>query len=166
VDSYLAVARGKTAALFRWAMFAGARAGGVNAVAENALVAFGTHLGVAFQVIDDCLDFASNDASIGKTPLTDLREGKITYPLVLALHQHPELMASLRGLIAQTDSDLAEPLMRQIANTVRSCGALDQSLAFARQQIEDAVAGLACIDDCEAKEHLRTVAFASLARTH
>jgi octaprenyl-diphosphate synthase len=165
MESYLAVARGKTAALFRWAMFAGARAGQVGVEAEQALESFGLHLGVAFQVIDDCLDFTGSDAHIGKTPLADLREGKITYPLVLALRKNADLMPALRGFLAQNDSDLSEPLVRQIANTVRASGAIEQTMSFARQQIETAVSGLSCIAESEAKEQLRTVAFASLART-
>jgi octaprenyl-diphosphate synthase len=166
-NSYLAVARGKTAALFRWAMIAGARAGGVSAETEKALEAFGLHLGVAFQVIDDCLDFAGNESALGKKPLADLREGKVTYPLIVAARQVPAIVDNLREFLATPETDAAaDSMMQHIAALVRSSGALDAANQFATAQIEAAIAQLVHVDECEAKEQLRTVAYASLARSH
>ena len=86
VADYFRVCEGKTAALFRWAMLAGARAGGCGGDAEAALERFGHELGVAFQVIDDCLDFEGDFTVTGKALFADLREGKLTYPLLVAHH--------------------------------------------------------------------------------
>src|SRR5262249_7286012 len=86
-DGYFKIVAGKTAALCRWAMVAGARAGGLGRAQEKALEAFGLHLGVAFQAIDDELDFADSASATGKDPLADLREGKITYPMVVAIER-------------------------------------------------------------------------------
>ena len=80
-DEYFKIVEGKTASLFRWAMLAGARSTNLGAQAEGALDRYGLHLGVAFQLIDDELDFRTGT---GKDPLVDLREGKMTYPLVVA----------------------------------------------------------------------------------
>src|SRR3954468_21406746 len=83
-DDYFAIVEGKTAALFRWAMIAGARVARLPPGAEAALERFGLHLGVAFQAVDDELDFADGT---GKDPLADLREGKIPYPLGIPLER-------------------------------------------------------------------------------
>ncbi len=80
-SEYRRVVDGKTASLFRWAMFAGARAGGAPSGAEEALEAYGQKLGVAFQLVDDVLDVAGDPTATGKALLADLREGKMTYPL-------------------------------------------------------------------------------------
>ncbi|MBA2544470.1 MAG: polyprenyl synthetase family protein, partial [Deltaproteobacteria bacterium] len=88
-EDYFAIAEGKTAALFRWAMIAGARAAELPVAAETALDRFGLHLGVAFQAVDDELDFGTSEAT-GKDPLVDLREGKLTFPIVVALEREPK----------------------------------------------------------------------------
>ena len=94
VADYVRVAEGKTAALFRWAMSAGARAGGCAPTEIAALESFGADLGVAFQIVDDCLDFAGDVAVTGKALYADLREGKLTLPLLIALPRDRELVRS------------------------------------------------------------------------
>jgi octaprenyl-diphosphate synthase len=93
IDDYLQVVQGKTASLFRWALYAGARAGGLTDEQANRLESFGGALGVAFQVIDDVLDIDGSAVGIGKTMLQDVREGKITYPLIVAMNEEPSLRA-------------------------------------------------------------------------
>ncbi len=78
-DEYFRVVEGKTASLFRWAMYAGARAGGLPPALCDALETYGHSLGVAFQVIDDVLDVAGDPEVLGKGLFADLREGKLTY---------------------------------------------------------------------------------------
>ena len=100
------IVEGKTAALFRWAMLAGARCAELDADGEAALERYGNHLGVAFQAVDDELDFAGfagseTNAETGKDPLVDLREGKMTFPLIVALERQPHDEAlALRGKAA------------------------------------------------------------------
>jgi octaprenyl-diphosphate synthase len=108
VADYYRVAEGKTAALFRWAMRAGARAGGCDDAAVAALEAFGRGLGVGFQIIDDCLDFGGVAEITGKSLYTDLREGKLTLPLLLALPRDRELVGLVAAAIAD-DSGAAGP---------------------------------------------------------
>lgn len=97
---YFRVIDGKTAALFRWAMRAGARAGGADAATEEALVAYGGALGIAFQLTDDALDFDGDAHKIGKPPLADLAEGKVTLPLILLLDANPEYLSDIELLHA------------------------------------------------------------------
>jgi len=159
-EDYFAIIEGKTAALFRWAMIAGARVARLPPAAEAALERFGLHLGVAFQAVDDELDFADGT---GKDPLADLREGKITYPLVVAMERDTALHARLVTL-------LAEPLPRRdelaaIAAAVRATGALAATRALAEEHVERALAMLDELPAGPPRDALVTVALASLERT-
>ncbi len=155
-DEYFRIVEGKTAALFRWAMFAGARAAGLDATTEAALDRYGLHLGVAFQAVDDELDFADGT---GKDPLADLREGKMTFPLVVALEREPSLRSRIADALAGAGSFSA------IAASVRETGALVATRKLAEEHAHralDAVSGFAA---GPARDALETVALASLART-
>jgi len=81
---YLEVIEGKTAALFAAATEVGAVVAGCDAVRQAALRGYGHHLGVAFQLIDDALDYSAEQERLGKTVGDDFREGKITLPVLLA----------------------------------------------------------------------------------
>lgn len=159
-EDYFAIVEGKTAALFRWAMIAGARAAGLPASAEAALERYGLHLGVAFQAVDDELDYAEGT---GKDALADLREGKITFPLVVALEHQPDLRARLEVLLAQ---DLvASDELASIAGVVRASGALAATRGLAEEHVHKALAVLEELPAGPARDALVTVALASLERT-
>jgi len=85
-DQYLEVIRGKTAALFAAACEVGAVLGERPDAERTALSEFGDHLGIAFQLVDDALDYAADQAKLGKTVGDDFREGKITLPVLAAYH--------------------------------------------------------------------------------
>ncbi len=159
-EDYFAIVEGKTAALFRWAMIAGARAAELPASAEAALERFGFHLGVAFQAIDDELDFADGT---GKDPLADLREGKITFPLVIALERDASLRGRLERLLAEAQPPRDELLA--IAGTVRAIGALTATRALAEEHVERALAMLEELPAGPPRDALVTVALASLERS-
>jgi octaprenyl-diphosphate synthase len=159
-DDYFTIVEGKTAALFRWAMFAGARIAQLPPAAEAALDRFGLHLGVAFQAVDDELDYAEGT---GKDPLADLREGKVTYPLVIALEREPALGARLAGLLAEPEPRAGE--LHAIAQTVRATGALGATRALAEDHVERALAVLEELPAGPPRDALVTVALASLERT-
>src|SRR5262249_60144623 len=76
-----------------WARGAGARAGGLGDGECRALEAYGRHLGIAFQAIDDLLDLRGDPSVVGKGLFADVREGKMTFPLIVALERRPELAA-------------------------------------------------------------------------
>ncbi|HEX4419212.1 MAG TPA: polyprenyl synthetase family protein [Kofleriaceae bacterium] len=159
-EDYFAIVEGKTAALFRWAMIAGARVAKLPPSGEAALERFGLHLGVAFQAVDDELDFADGT---GKDPLADLREGKITYPLVVALEREPSLHPRLTALLAEPDPRRDE--LAAIAATVRATGALAATRALAEEHVERALAVLDELPAGPPRDALVTVALASLERT-
>jgi octaprenyl-diphosphate synthase len=160
-DDYFAIVEGKTAALFRWAMIAGARVARLTPAAEAALERFGLHLGVAFQAVDDELDYA--EAGTGKDPLVDLREGKLTYPLVIALERDPALHGRLVALLAEPEPRRDE--LAAIAAAVRATGALTATRSLAEEHVERALVVLEELPAGPPRDALVTVALASLERT-
>src|SRR5471032_3356417 len=108
--AYLAVIRAKTAQLFAAASQICAVIAGRPAEEEAALTAFGLNLGIAFQLVDDMLDYSARQAELGKTVGDDFRDGKITLPIVLAFKRgdEPERRFWRRTLekLEQTDDDL------------------------------------------------------------
>jgi octaprenyl-diphosphate synthase len=85
-ERYLAVIQGKTAALFAAACQVGAVVAGRSEAEEQALAKYGTAVGMAFQLVDDALDYAADQRLLGKTVGDDFREGKITLPVLAAFH--------------------------------------------------------------------------------
>lgn len=161
-DEYFRIVEGKTAALFRWAMLAGGRCAGLDASCEAALEKYGNHLGVAFQAVDDELDFATADGT-GKDPLVDLREGKMTYPLIVALERDPSLQPRMQALLGDEAPSRAE--LGAIAAGVRATGALTATRELAEQHVQLALEALQVLPAGTARESLETVALASLERT-
>jgi octaprenyl-diphosphate synthase len=154
-EEYFKIVEGKTASLFRWAMLAGARSAGLGERAENALDRYGLHLGVAFQAIDDELDFRTGT---GKDPLVDLREGKMTFPLVVALERVPALKAQIEDALA-TNGDF-----EAIATAIRETGALTATRKLAEDHANRALEALTTFPEGPARDALETVVLASLER--
>ena len=143
-EDYFRVIRGKTAALFRWALFHGGVAGGLARRDCLALERYGSHLGVAFQLVDDLLDYTGDAGRTGKPLFADLREGKMTYPLLLGLERD----ASLRPLAAEVlagpaDAALPAGLGDRVREALVACGGLDDCRALA---VKEARAGIACLE--------------------
>jgi octaprenyl-diphosphate synthase len=155
-NEYFKIVEGKTAALFRWAMLAGARTADVDAATEAALDRYGLHLGVAFQAVDDELDFADGT---GKDPLADLREGKMTFPLVVALEREPSLRSRIADALAGAGS------LAAIAHAVRETGALAATRKLAEDHAHRALDAIGGFASGPARDALETVALASLERT-
>ncbi|WP_206378362.1 polyprenyl synthetase family protein [Sneathiella limimaris] len=112
-DQYYEVIGAKTAALFTAACEVGAVVADRPANEVKALADYGTHLGVAFQLIDDALDYSAEQQALGKTIGDDFREGKVTLPVLLANQQgDADEQAFWKRVIEndQTDEDLAEAL--------------------------------------------------------
>jgi octaprenyl-diphosphate synthase len=158
-EDYFAIVEGKTAALFRWAMLAGARVAELAGSAPLALERFGLHRGVAFQAVDDELDYREGT---GKDPLADLREGKVTFPLVVALEREPALRDRLEALLGEPTPPRDE--LATIAAAVRATGALAATRALAEDHVRRALAELDELPPGAARDALVTVALASLER--
>lgn len=161
---YFRVIEGKTASLFRWAMFAGAHAGGADAHTTLALEGYGQKLGVAFQLVDDLLDFAGDPAATGKAVLTDLREGKVTYPLILAMERDPNLGLQLEHFCSSEDSVLDVGLAAHIARAMTSSGIVEECLGLATRLCQEAAKSLDTLPVGRARSALEDVAIATARR--
>ncbi|MEO9189034.1 MAG: polyprenyl synthetase family protein [Acetobacteraceae bacterium] len=154
---YLEVVRGKTAALFAAACQVGAVLADRPAAEEAALARYGMGLGIAFQLVDDALDYAADQARLGKTVGDDFREGKITLP-VLAAYAAGDAAerAFWRRTIEtceQTDADLEEALTLMARHgAIRVT--LDRAASFAR----GAQGALESFPDSRLRTTLREVA--------
>ena len=162
-EAYFAIVRGKTASLFRWAMFAGARAGHVSEAQASSLARYGEKLGMAFQVIDDLLDVVGDPTETGKSALADLREGKMTYPLLLAVELDPSLRGALERASEAGELGLA-PIERRVARAMEDGRVEAGAREFAERLIREAIDELSELSDCPAKTALASVAIATLGR--
>jgi octaprenyl-diphosphate synthase len=150
--TYERILREKTASLFGWATCTGARVAGAGAEEQERLRGFGERLGIAFQLVDDVLDYSG--AESGKTLLTDLREGKLTLPLVLAVQRHPELLELLRRIHAGDHEPVAF-----VSRTVTDCGVCDEVRYRATRYTESAVDALRSVAPGPARALLEQVAY-------
>ncbi len=144
-QQYLSVVSGKTASLFGWAAAAGSWAAGVTGRIPDALVRFGEGIGVAFQLVDDALDYAADPALLGKRLGTDLVEGKATLPLIRACGAEPGLRDRLRALVeGQADGN---EVAGEVIDVVKKVGGVDAARALAREHTRTALAALQEVPD-------------------
>jgi octaprenyl-diphosphate synthase len=162
VDDYLRVIRFKTAKLFE----ASARLGAVLAEAERAVeeacAAYGRSLGTAFQLVDDLLDYEGATERLGKNVGDDLREGKPTLPLLIAMERGTaEQRVLLRGAIEHGEvSRLGE-----VIAIVRATGALDATREAARAEADKACAVLDLLPETPYREALLDLSVRSVERS-
>lgn len=162
LDGYFRVIEGKTASLFRWAMYAGGRAGELPQPACEALALFGQKLGVAFQVQDDVLDVAGDPALVGKGLFADLREGKLTHPFLLAMTRDPQLVPLVAE--ASRGADVDPEVAARVTAALRETRAIEDSAHLVRTLCDEAIAHLSVLPPSRAREALAGVAVAMLHR--
>lgn len=150
---YLSVVGAKTAALFSAACQIGAVVGERPENEEVALESYGRNFGIAFQIIDDLLDYSARQGELGKTIGDDFREGKITLPVILAFARADEAEKSFwrRCLedMEQTESDLAHAI-----ELMRRHGVLKDTVAYARAYAADAREALAVFPESPIKQEM------------
>jgi octaprenyl-diphosphate synthase len=148
---YLEVVRRKTAKLFEAAMRLGAILAGADRILEDALGAYGMHLGTAFQLIDDVLDYSGDAAVIGKNLGDDLAEGKATLPLIHVMTCGDEAQRQIvRSAI--TDGGLEDFAL--IHRTIEATGALDYARKVAAAEADRAAIALNALVDSQYKDSL------------
>jgi octaprenyl-diphosphate synthase len=145
-ETYLKIIGAKTAALFAAACRTGAVVAEAGSEAEEALETYGWHLGLAFQVVDDVLDYSAAQARLGKTVGDDFAEGKITLPVVLAIARGADdadqqaFWKRTLEQVDQHDGDLAHAM-----SLMGRHRALDDAIAGARDHAATAKAALAAL---------------------
>lgn len=162
-DDYLRVIRYKTAKLFEAAARLGAIISGVDRDTEAAMAAYGMHLGTAFQLIDDVLDYSGNHEETGKNVGDDLAEGKPTLPLLyLMKHGSAGQAALVRRAIEE--GGLAE--FQPILAAINDSGALDYTRRQAAHESEAARRAISRLPDSQHKRSLLELAEFAVARAY
>ena len=151
VANYMRVIHCKTAKLFEAAMRLGAILGKASAVDEAAAAKYGIHLGTAFQLIDDVLDYSADEQQTGKHLGDDLAEGKPTLPLIYAMqHGSAAQAAVVRNAIEQGDVTK----FSEVLNIIRTTGALEFTRQQALLEADLACTALATLPDTQHKQCL------------
>ncbi|SCW39834.1 octaprenyl-diphosphate synthase [Sphingobium faniae] len=164
-EQYLEIIVAKTAALFAAACRISAVIAGRDEAEEQALDSYGRNLGIAFQLIDDAIDYESDGATMGKDAGDDFRDGKVTLPVILAYARGSEedrafWKAAIAGhRIGDEDLAYATRLLRQT-------GAIDDTLARARHYGQRAIDALGMFDGGKAKAALVEAVEFAIARAY
>ena len=162
-ENYLRVIRYKTAKLFEAATRLGAILGGSSPAEEEAMAAYGIHLGTAFQLTDDILDYSGDYQDTGKNLGDDLAEGKPTLPLIYAIKTgSSEQAAIIRRAIEKGGEEGFQPVLEVIQQT----GALDYARQRAQDESNIASATIASLPNSEYKECLLQLAVFAVTRNH
>ncbi|MBI5461685.1 MAG: octaprenyl diphosphate synthase [Gammaproteobacteria bacterium] len=160
---YMEVIRCKTAKLFEAAARIGAVLGGQSPAVEEAIAAYGMHLGTAFQLIDDVLDYSADAAETGKNIGDDLAEGKPTLPLIYVLRKGtPEQVAVVRKAIEHGGRDDIEAVQQAI----ESVGGIAYTAQSARSAADQAMQSLQSLPASPYKDALYALAEFSVSRTY
>ena len=162
VDDYLRVIRYKTAKLFEASARLGAVLAGAGAQVEESCAAYGRSLGTAFQLIDDLLDYEGATAQLGKNVGDDLREGKPTLPLLLAMERGT---AAERELIRHAIEHGEIARLPEIVEIVRHTGAIDATRDAARAEADKARHSLGVLPASAYREALLELAIRSVDRS-
>jgi octaprenyl-diphosphate synthase len=153
---HLEIVRRKTAYMFRACAQIGAIVGGGEEPQRAALAAYGLNAGIAFQLIDDVLDFVSTEAKLGKPVANDLREGKLTLPLIYLLELGDA--AHRRAVETVVTEGAFESVSRdEILALVVENGTLDRARAEARRYADLATTALAAFPDSDFRDALLSI---------
>lgn len=162
-DDYFKRIYAKTASMFELAT----EAAGVLIAASNdqisALKAFGHDLGIAFQIMDDVLDFVGDASQVGKPVANDLRQGIVTLPVIDYLDAHPD---DRRVDDLLRNGRRSDEVVLPIVDAVRASGAIDHALAEARDYMRRSQAALQKLPDNEARRTMLALAEYVVARSY
>jgi octaprenyl-diphosphate synthase len=164
-DRYIEVVKSKTAVLLATACQAGAILGKAHGVLETALHDFGMDLGTAFQLIDDTLDYVSNEEQFGKSIGHDLKEGKVTLPLIHTLKQCSPAERHVIADVILSDT-LDDEDFRKVIALVRAHGGIEYTEGAAREYVGRGKSRLALFPDSPGKSALLSLADYVITRNH
>lgn len=163
LDEYLRVVRYKTAKLFEASARLGGIIAGVDDATEDGLAAYGMHLGTAFQLIDDVLDYSGVESETGKHVGDDLSEGKPTLPLIHVMQTGTSRQIELvKSAIREGGSDQ----LPEIMEAIQSCGAIEQTRRVAAEEAELAKSSIYLLPPSQYKDCLIELADFAVARRH
>jgi octaprenyl-diphosphate synthase len=152
-EDALRLATYKTACLFSGCARLGGVLGGLEGAEEEALADYGRYAGLAFQLVDDLLDFTASSEQLGKPVLSDLKEGKVTLPLIYAMENgHREARKLIARVLEEKEFNSVRP--ETIVSLVRDSGALERARTLAHDCARRAKA---CIDGSADSEFARAL---------
>jgi len=160
---YMAVIQSKTAKLFEAASQLGAVLGGMGPHVEASMAAYGMHLGTAFQLIDDVLDYRSSSEEMGKNVGDDLSEGKPTLPLIYAMNKGNDEQAKI---IRQAIESGGLEQLGAVLEAIESTGAITYTETLAQQEADNAIVKLVDLPDTQFKQALFALAKISVNRAY
>lgn len=160
---YMRVIHYKTAKLFEAAAQLGAILGRAEPAVEKALATYGMHLGTAFQLVDDVLDYSGAEADTGKHIGDDLAEGKPTLPLIYVMqHGTPQQAACVKKAIEEGGRDD----FPEVLEAIRASGALEHARMRARQEAQLAQESIACLGASNYQKALLQLTLFAVERNH
>lgn len=164
-DQYLSIIQDKTAMFMSACCRLGAVIAGVDAEVAEVLAEYGLQFGMAFQVADDILDLVGDPAKTGKPVGGDIREGKVTMPVIFALQKaEPEEQIEIERILRNGDAGSSEiAFIRMVAERT---GALDQTRKSAARFVAKAIDSLSHLPESEARACLAELAEQTLTRNH
>lgn len=152
----------KTASLFETATTTVAMISAADEVTAQKVQRYGYEIGMAFQMVDDILDFTGEQATLGKPVASDLRQGLITLPALYYLESHPE-DAHMKQITAGNSLD--DAAMSQLLASIRASNAIQQAAEEARQSAQRGAAALEGLPDCIERHALANLAAYIVKRT-
>lgn len=161
VKNYLKRTSGKTAELFSLSLYIGAAESGCDKKICRLFWNIGHNIGMAFQIIDDILDYVSTDEALGKQAGKDLLEGVYTLPLILAMEENPRVFKNVLN-----EDGYSEEEVDNIISLVKDNGGIDKAMKIAKKYSKKAYRDINKLPDNEYKEILLDVARKLLERRY
>jgi len=162
-ESYLEVIYRKTAKLFEAGAQVAAILAGAPPEVEEAMIAYGRHLGTAFQLVDDALDYRADQAELGKNLGDDLAEGKPTLPLIYAM-AHSSIEDTARMRVAVENGGLEE--LESITRAIESAGGLEYTARLAQREKDLAIEALGRLPESAHRQALQALAGFAVGRSY
>lgn len=150
---YIRIISGKTAALFAICFYAGAREANCSEKTQKLLGKIGYHIGMAFQIIDDLLDYKGNTDTLGKNALKDLKRGYYTLPLIYALENDRE--NEILKLLDKPSINIDD--VGSIIELVKRHGGTEKAKSVADRYTKKAIQQIDKLPDCESKDILKDI---------
>ncbi|GAA5446032.1 octaprenyl diphosphate synthase [Microbulbifer sp. NBRC 101763] len=160
--NYFTVIHKKTGALFEAACETAAVMANCTNGEQTALKLYGRHLGLAFQLVDDALDYRGNPEELGKNVGDDLAEGKPTLPLIYTMANGSKDQAQL---VKEAIEQRSAEKLSEIVDAIEACGALDYTMERARAAVNNAKEQLEFLPNCEQKLALQQLASFAVERS-
>lgn len=163
-ERYMEVIYSKTAKLFEAACLIGAVLAELSEEHQVSVARYGMHLGTAFQLVDDILDYSASADEMGKNMGDDLAEGKPTLPLIIALQRCSDEQVELIRSVIESGGDNSN--LEGILEIINATDSLSYTKEKANLEVKMAISSLDCLEDSDFKVALEELARFTISRTH